>query len=174
MNARFLTSGALTLAFALSVMPVTAATQNATKAAPPSNADELEEQAAALLDQPARYGEAARLYTESASLRSTTDARAIESLVRAAHLYHYANRLFDARKTMEQAANRALLSGDVLRASQANLEAALFAYKQGKRTKAGELGRKALKLAQSPLLTDEQRATVTARIRVTAVAGLIN
>ena len=155
---------ALTLTMALSVLSTGSATQIAVRTAPVT-ADELEQRATALLDQPARYSEAARLFKESAALRSASDPRAVESLTKAAHLYHYAGRLFDARKTMERAAQRALANGDVLTASQANVEAALFAHKQGKRAYANRLGRTALKLAASPLLTADQRASIVGRLR---------
>ena len=169
----------LALAVALSMLPNRAVTQTSIKTAPArisvTRADELEAQAAALHEQLNRYPEAARLYKEAASLRSATDPRAVESLALAAHLYHYANRLFDARRTMEQAANRALARGDVLRASQANLEAALFAFKQGNDSETERLARKALKLAQSPLLTEQQRASIINRLRAnSSVAALAN
>ncbi|HEY0674535.1 MAG TPA: hypothetical protein VGD27_19820, partial [Longimicrobiales bacterium] len=155
----------VTLLFALSALPAAAAAQTAINTSAAPSADQLEERATALHDQIGRYSEAARLYKASAALRAETDPRAVESLAMAAHLYHYANRLFDARKTMEQAARRALARGDVMRASHANLEAALFAHKQGRQAQAERLGRTALKLAESPLLTDEQRAAIINRVR---------
>ena len=143
----------LTLMTALSVLPARAATQTVSQAAAPliaiSRADQLEKQAAALHDNLERYVEAARLYKQSASLRSEADPRAVDALTMAAHLFHYANKISDARRTMEQAAERALAGGDVWRASLANLEAALFAYKQGNWTQTERLGRKALQLAES-------------------------
>jgi hypothetical protein len=171
--------GTLTLTTALSVLPARAVTQTVSKTAAPlialSRADQLEEQAAALHDDMTRYVEAARLYKQSASLRSETDPRAVEALAMAAHLFHYANKLSDARRTMEQAAQRALAGGDVLRASLANLEAALFAYKQGNWAQTERLGRKAIQLAQSPLLTEEQRASIVSRLsKNQAVANLAN
>lgn len=165
----------VTLLFALSALPAAAAAQTAINNSAAPSADQLEERATALHDQIGRYSEAARLYKASAALRAETDPRAVESLAMAAHLYHYANRLFDARKTMEQAARRALARGDVMRASHANLEAALFAHKQGRQAQAERLGRTALKLAESPLLTDEQRAAIINRVRSTpSIAVLVD
>jgi hypothetical protein len=169
----------LTLMTALSVLPARAVTQTVSPAATPliaiSRADQLEKQAAALHDDMTRYVEAARLYKQSASLRSETDPRAVDALTIAAHLFHYANKMSDARKTMEQAAQRALAGGDVWRASVANLEAALFAYKQGNWAQTERLGRKALQLAQSPLLTEAQRASIVNRLTSNpAVAALAN
>ena len=173
MRHRYFISSALALTVAMSVLPNATAAQNATKSAT-SAADELKERAAKLLDQPARYSEAARLYQESAALRAPSDPRAIDELTTAAHLFHYANRLLDARRAMELAARRALADGDVVRASQATVEAALFAHKQGSNAHTQRLGRAALKLAASPLLTAEQRAALVARLRSDpAVAALV-
>ncbi|HET9440930.1 MAG TPA: hypothetical protein VFO52_12200 [Longimicrobiales bacterium] len=174
MRTRRIIGSTVTLLIALNALPADAAAQTAsnTISATPS-ADQLQERATALHDQIGRYSEAARLYKESAALRAETDPRAVESLAMAAHLYHYANRLFDARKTMEQAARRALARGDVVRASHANLEAALFAHKQGNQAQAGRLGRTALKLADSPLLTDEQRAAIVNRVRSNPAIALL-
>lgn len=128
-------------------------------------ADALLDSAAILHEQPARYADAARFYRESAALRPWADAAAVEALAKAAHLYGYANRLTDARRTMEQAAQRALARGDVLRASIANVEAAFFAQKQGNKVHANRLGRAALQLAESPLITPAQRALIVDRVK---------
>ncbi|HEX6065653.1 MAG TPA: hypothetical protein VFZ04_15590, partial [Longimicrobiales bacterium] len=92
MQHRLFLSSALTLTMALSVLSTGSATQIAISKVP-ATADELEERAAALHGDAARYSEAARLYRESAALRSPSDPRAVEALTKAAHLYHYANRL---------------------------------------------------------------------------------
>src|SRR5687768_1173993 len=128
-------------------------------------ADALLDSAAILHEQPARYADAARFYRESAALRPWADAAAVEALAKAAHLYGYANRLTDARRTMEQAAQRALARGDVVRASIANVEAAFFAQKQGNKVHASRLGRAALQLAESPLITPGQRALIVDRVK---------
>jgi hypothetical protein len=173
MQQRLFLSSALTLALALSVLSTGSATQIAISKVP-ATADELEERAKSLLGDAARYSEAARLYRESAQLRAESDPRAVEALTKAAHLYHYANRLFDARKAMEQAARLALANGDVLAASTANVEAALFAHKQGKQAQADRLGRTALKLAASPLLTADQRASIVGRLKTNpSVAAIV-
>jgi hypothetical protein len=75
---------------------------------------------------------------------------------------------------MEQAAQRALAGGDVVRASQANLDAAYIAHKQGTKAQVQRLGRTALRLAESPLITVEQRQLLVSRIRSTpAVAAVV-
>jgi hypothetical protein len=137
-----------------------------------TKADALQDSAAKWNDQPARYSEAAALYRQSAALRSWADPRAVEALAKAAHLYGYANRLSDARKIMEQAAQRALAGGDVVRASQANLDAAFFAQKQGNKVEVDRLGRTALRLAESPLISADQKELILRRVKSSpAVAG---
>src|SRR5687767_4086045 len=110
MSRRTYFNSALVLIMTSSMLPSGIAAQSTIKASAPTTraalADEFQDRAAALHDQPRRYSDAAWLYRESAALRAATDPRAIESLATAAHLYHYANRLLDARKTMEQAARR--------------------------------------------------------------------
>jgi hypothetical protein len=147
----------------------------ATKMSADNRADALEAKAAKLHDKPARYAEAAWMYREAAALRPYADARAVEALATAARLYGYANRFIDARKTMEQAAQRALARGDVVRASQANLDAAFFAAKQGKTGLVQRLARNALNLAESPLINAEQREDILRRIKSAspAVAGAL-
>jgi hypothetical protein len=169
----------LTLVIALSVFPAHSAAQNpafiSARALTITSADELQDRATALHGEPGRYAEAAQLHKQSAALRAATDPRAVESLMMAAHLYHYTNRLFDARKTMEQAAQRALAGGDIVRASQANIEAALFAHKHGKASEADRLGRIALGLAESPLLSAEQRTSIVGRLRANpSTAALVD
>src|SRR5687768_3147962 len=101
MRMRTYFNSALVLIMTASVLPSQIGAQSTIKASAPTTraalADELQDRAAALHDQPKRYSDAAWLYRESAALRPSTDPRAIEALATAAHLYHYANRLFDAR-----------------------------------------------------------------------------
>src|SRR5687767_7120164 len=180
------TKGALTLIMTFTMTTTILAQSNKPQPAPPapgeqagakdakdavvktttvSRADALLDSAAILHEHPVRYADAARFYRESAALRPWADAAAVEALAKAAHLYGYANRLTDARRTMEQAAQRALARGDVVRASIANVEAAFFAHKQGKTAHANRLGRAALQLAESPLITPGQRALIVDRVK---------
>ena len=156
---------------AASVAPNQAEGQTRAKASQPvtvsrvARAIELQEQAIALHAQPARAAEAARLHIQSAYLRNPNDPEAVQSLAMAAHLYGYAKRSFDARRTMEEAAERALAMGDVVRAAQAYVEASFFADKQKNRVETERLGKKALLLAGSPLLAADQRNAIMKRIR---------
>lgn len=182
MFSRTSSNGALILVMTLAMAaPIVAQSRTATandgappKLSPAERADALQDSAARLHDQPARYSEAAWLYRESAALRPWADAQAVEALASAARLYGYANRFTDARKIMEQAAQRALARGDVVRASQANLDAAFFADRQGKKGLVARLGRSALALAESPLINEEQRSVILKRIKSSpAVASVL-
>jgi hypothetical protein len=135
----------------------------------------LHEEAVALHAEPPRAADAARLHVASARLRGANDPQAVNCLAQAAHLYSYSNRPMAARKTMEQAAERALVMGDVARAARAYTEAAFLADKQGNESETWRLGSKAVLLANSPLLDGEQRSWVLSRISSKAsLVGLIH
>ena len=138
-----------------------------------AHALELEQRAKDLHADPARAGVAARLHRQSAHLRSANDPEAVESLAMAGYLFSYAKRPLDARKTMEEAAERALAMGDVFRAARAYVEAAFFADEQQDRGETTRLGRKALLLASSTRITAEERTSIVQRIRTSsALASL--
>lgn len=160
---------AIGIAVSLSASGLQAQSRTSIKSSEPisriARAIELQEQAVALHAQPARAVEAARLHKQSAYLRNRNDPEAVQSLAMAAHLFGYAKRPLEARKTMEEAAERALAMGDVVRAAQAYVEASFFADKQKNRVETERLGRKALLLAGSPLLAGDQRDAIMKRIR---------
>ena len=133
-----------------------------------AHALELEQRAQALHVDPARASDAARLHRQSAHLRSANDPEAVESLAMAAHLFNYSKRPLAARNTMEEAADRALAMGDVFRAARAYVEAAFFADAQQDRVETARLGRKALLLAGSSRMTDEERTSIRNRIRTSS------
>jgi hypothetical protein len=162
---------AISLATAFTLLPARAESQTSAKSSQPEpvsriqRAIELEELAIALHGQPARAVEAARLHKQSASLRNANDPEAVQSLAMAAHLFGYGNRTLEARRTMEQAADRALAMGDVVHAAKAYVEATFFADKLNNQGEMDRLGRKALLLARSPLLTADERTNIIKRIR---------
>jgi len=166
-SVRLVTLGVATLC--LAAVRIGAAQTSVKSAGDPlensTRASEFEERAVELHRDVTRAAESARLHRRSAELRAASDPEAIESLALAAHLFGYAHQLSEARRTMEQAAERALAIGDVARAANAYLEAAFFAEHQKQRSEVERLGRKALLLAGSPLLPDDQRKTITDRIR---------
>ena len=163
----------------VAVAPLLAASQaraqTITSTIPSERAEQLEALAAQLHTQPRRAADAAHYYIQSAQLRGALDPAAVQSLTTAAHLLNYAGRPLEARRTMEQAAQRALGLGDVSRAAQAYVEAAFLAERQGNRQYVQRLGTKALLLAESPLLTAEQRQSIRDRIRTSpTLAALQN
>lgn len=109
--------------------------------------------------------EVAALHQLSASLRSADDPEAVNCLIVAAHLLDYGKRPIEARATMEAAARRALAMGDVVRAADAYANAAFLARKHKNRPETLRLGKQALLLTASPLLTEQQREAVRYRIR---------
>src|SRR5262245_65111269 len=138
-----------------------------------AHALELEQRAQELHPDLSRAGVAARLHRQSAQLRSANDPEAVESLALAAYLFSYAKRPLAARKTMEEAADRALAMGDVFRAARAYVEAAFFADQQQDRVETTRLGRRALLLAGSSRITEEERTSIRNRIRTSsALANL--
>ena len=161
----------------LMTVPVRVHSQTATTAEQISrmaHALELEQRARDLHADPSRAGEAARLHRQSAGLRSANDPEAVESLAMAAHLFNYSGRPLAARNTMEEAADRALALGDVFRAARAYVEAAFFADAQQDRVETTRLGRKALLLAGSSRLTDEERTSIRNRIRTSSTLASLD
>jgi len=159
---------AIAIVSALATVPARVQSQTATSAEQISSlthALELQLRAKELHADPLRASEAARLHRQSAHLRSANDPEAVESLALAAYLFSYAKRTLDARKTMEEAADRALAMGEVFRAARAYTEAAFFADEQQDRIETTRLGLKALLLAGSSRITEEERTSIRNRIR---------
>src|SRR5215204_5097243 len=90
---------------------------------PAARAEALHNGGVALHANLTRAAEAARLHVESARMRQSDDPQAVNCLTLAAHLFSYSNRPMQARKTMEQAAERALAMGNVALAGRAYVEA---------------------------------------------------
>ena len=164
---RFTTFGIMTLSL-IAVIEVSAQTaeepgNNGT--APSVTAEDFEQRAAALHEVPGRSIEAARLYRKAGFLRGEKDAEAVRSYEMSAHLFGYANQPTEAKRAMEKAALLALANGDVPRAAQAYIDAAFFAGQENRRGEVNRLGKKALQLSSSSLLTESQRAAITGRIK---------
>jgi hypothetical protein len=161
------------LAIALITLPARAPAQTvevkASGTAAGTRAAELNRQAVALYSVPARAGDAARLHVQEVSLRTASDPEAVTALVMAANLYSYSKQPITARKTMERAAERALAIGDVVTAAQAFTNAAFLAHENNNASETQRLGRKAVLLSESPVLSQEERTTIRNRFRVSPV-----
>ena len=134
-------------------------------------ADELHERAAALFTQPDRYREAGNLLVRAAHARAEDDVASVNELIVAGKLFAYANSIGIARRTLEEAAERALRFGDVVRAAHASLDAAFLAIQQADRNGVRELSARAERLAAAPHLSDTQRADILSRINPDRLAA---
>ena len=90
---------------------------------------DLHQQAIDLYEIPERWGEAADLHREAAENLSSNDAGQFYGYSRAALLYFHAGELAEARRSMEDAAQVAEATGDVLTAAHAYVDAAFIAVR---------------------------------------------
>lgn len=154
-----------------SLVLVPAAHLHAQTSTPPSTnntvvADALRQAAIALYPSRDRAYEAAQLHELSALRLSRTDPRTIDALVDAAHLYGYASRPMQARRTMERAAKRALELRDYHKAAQAYVEAVFYAQESNNAYEVARLGKAALRLAQLDEVAPADRHEIAARVIV--------
>ncbi len=131
------------------------------KSAPaPSPALALEARARPMMDQPKKWAEFAGLMAEAAQIRTLEDPRGVDDLIMAAAAYRWAGKRTAARTNYVAAGERALALGDVVRAADSFLCAAVIANEQKDLAAAWELKGRAERLAQSPLLTEGQRRLI--------------
>jgi hypothetical protein len=152
------------------MLPVVAQAQTSVKSSMSewalTRALQFHDSAVALYSQPRRAAQAARLHLKEVNFRAKGDPEAVEALVMAANLFNYAHQPISARRIMEDAADRALATGDVVVAAQAYTNAAFLAQKVGNVDEMKRLARKAILLSDSPLLMPEQRQDIRNRFRV--------
>lgn len=163
---------------ATSVFPATAPAASAT--VNESRADLLYNQALAQERQPSssftrHLRRTARLYLESAELREVSDPLKAESLHRAGALLMSVEPR-RARTLFANAAELALARGDVLRSAHSYLDAAwvgdAWELRSARdRLTANDYVRKARLLAEAPLLSADQRASILKRIQPAAAAA---
>ncbi len=125
---------------------------------------DLHQQAIDLYEFPERWGEAADLHRQAAENLTKNDAGQFFGYSRAALLYFYAGELPAARRSMEDAAEVAAATGDALTAANAFVDAAFIAVAEGYDGKQREFVGEAEELIESPVLTDEDRSAILARI----------
>ena len=173
LTSRLATAGALLATLAL---PAAATAQYQLPTLTSSaRADSLHE-AAVRLAAAHRWGDAARLHRESATLRDVDDPLGYRCLSEAAALTYASGDRTGARKTMAAAAGQALARGDLSTAAHAYVDAAWIAQEQRNPRQVWDLGHRAEILAESPLLAASDRAAILKRIQrgpdVTQVAIL--
>ena len=125
---------------------------------------DLHQQAIDLYEIPERWGEAADLHREAAENLPKNDAGQFFGYSRAALLYFYAGELPEARRSMEDAAEVAEATGDVLTAAHAYVDAAFIAIAEDYDGKQREFVADAEEVAASELLTEAERESVLIRI----------
>jgi tetratricopeptide (TPR) repeat protein len=142
-----------------------AAGQVVVRAAPtPERAIELQQQAEALFSQPKQWRRAARLLEASAELRDESDAGTYTCLVYAGRLRAAVGDYERAFLNLEAAAANALARGEVVEAAQAYIDAAHAAAEARRVDEAQDLATRAGLLAQSGLISAEQRAAIIQRL----------
>jgi hypothetical protein len=137
-----------------------------------AEANSLDERAVALYSKPGKWRKAAWMHEEAADRRAITDARAYHSLIMAGHLYYAARDNGLAFEAMARGAERAAQIGDVMTAANAYVDAGLMAAEANRGEEIGEMARHAVALANSPLLSDEQRQAIVKRVGYSEVAAL--
>ncbi len=110
------------------------------------------------------------MYRAAANLREEGDPEAVEDLVYAARLSYYLRDHEAAIRDLVGAAQQALAGGDVIRAAHVYTDAAWVAGKAGKTRDQRALASRAQRLADSPLLTQDDRDDVLERFEEEAVA----
>lgn len=126
--------------------------------------DEAHARAEALYEAPGRWNEAGELHETAAERLPDNDAAQYFGFRQAAILYAHADAPARARRAMAKAASVAEATGDVIVAAHAWVDAAFLAIDEGYPGKRREFVRRAGNLAQSELLSDEERREILNRI----------
>jgi hypothetical protein len=129
-----------------------------------ARADKFHDEAMAMPTETRLANKAAKLHERSAELRDESDPMAASCLRTAAFLRYYAGGRRAGADLMEKSAERAMGIGDVARAADAYIDAAYIAQELKEGDRARSLAHRAELLANSPLITDVQRASIRARI----------
>lgn len=171
MNSNRIGMAAAAVALLAGAVPMAAAQDGAVAAltitSPPTKADraaQLRQDAEALFSQPKQWKKAVRLLEESAALREPSDPEGFECLLYAGRIRVAIGDLRGARVNLEKAAALALARGAVDQAAHAYIDAAHTAVKLNDGAGARALVDKAALLAESPLLTADQRQFLKSRI----------
>jgi len=132
-------------------------------ATPTQQADALHEQALALPTETRFAKRAARMHERSAALRAEGDTKTAECLRTAGYLRYYSGDRRAGANLLAQAAERSAETGDVVRAANAFIDAAIIAGELSDTRRAIDLRTRAELLATSPLISDADRTALRAR-----------
>ena len=133
-------------------------------------AAELESEALSLHNQPDRWAYASALYMAAAQLRAVDDPQAQVDLLLAANLVYETGNAETGNAAgpfaaLESAGDRALVSGDIVRAADMFADAAWVAQKADLRSEQRRLTVKSIELAESSEITRAERRRILWRFR---------
>jgi hypothetical protein len=131
-----------------------------------ARADDLDARAAELQAGNSRWQwrRSAELREQAAGLRSPSDPRAFEALHSAALVRHVLGDRGRAIALMERAADQALARGDVFSAASSFSTLAYMSAEARDAQRSREFAGRSLLLAESPLLSAQQRASLQAQL----------
>lgn len=112
------------------------------------------------------WSKAARLYEQSAGLRTDGDHLGATSYELAGRAYFFNDKPGRASRMWEEAGNRALIVGDVIGAARNYLHAAVAADEKGTRARAADLGWKAYRLTESDLISSQERDLIRSHLEI--------
>ena len=138
-----------------------------------AQADRLEAEASKWLGRPDKYFDVARLYRRAGLLRGK-NPKSVEDFSSSAWAYSAAGDNSLARQMMEMSAEQATAVGDVERAANAFIDAALIALKDGREDKVPVLLRRMRAVLDSPLISSERRDQIIRRIEETGTLAKAN
>ncbi|MHB1168601.1 MAG: hypothetical protein ACYC28_04895 [Longimicrobiales bacterium] len=130
-----------------------------------TRAERLQEQAEALFEKPKQWKKAQRLLVESAELRDASDVEGYTCYMLAGRLAAALGDNEEARESLEEAGEHALARGAVVDAASAFIDAAHAAARSGDAVATKELMERAKLLANSPLISPEERSALEHRLR---------
>ena len=136
-------------------------------------ADQIDAQAEALYGTPRRFFEAGVLHRRAALLRGN-DSTAVSSFRSAAWMFSAAGEHSHGRAMMERAAESAAGVGDVEKAANCYIDAALLAVASGREEKVPALLGRMHAVLTSPLLPPDRRAGILQRVGESATLATMS
>jgi hypothetical protein len=128
-------------------------------------ARQLQQQAEALFSEPKQWKKAARLLEQSAALREASDPELYTCLIYAGRIRSSVGDFAAGRVDLEKAASSALARGAIVEAAHAYIDAAHVAIVERNGPAAKDLVARAQLLAQSPMLSADQKSILNTRLK---------